>query len=203
MNKRNYSLPGYFNFLVFFGILLLVTSSSSVAGQGNMSWPMFLPAIVVQGNAASSCSDSQGFTVCSTSFKNGARLSDKFTLDGENISPQLSWVNAPEGTDAFGLFVYDPDGGDWTHWMVQVPGSVTSLAEGTGEAGGANLPAGSVRSPNSFSGTGTPGAAGTDYDGPYPPIGSGNHRYIFQVYALDNSGQAIGIPASIIGLYSR
>jgi len=65
------------------------------------------------------------------------------TCDGKDISPQLSWSGAPEGTKSFALTCIDPDApmGDFIHWLVyDIPVSVTDFSRG------GHLPAGAKRS---------------------------------------------------------
>ena len=186
--------------------LYLVPTTPAWAGKPAFSWPSMLPAIV-SSRAMRCVRGSNDFTVCSGSFVNGEQLPDKYTLYGSNISPQLSWSNPPAGTAAYGILVYDIDasyqGYYWVHWMCKVPATTTSLSENAGLAGGANLPAGSSRYPNSFAEAGVAAAAGTDYDGPMPPAGSGVHHYYFSVAPLDSSGRYLGSPVALVGLYSR
>ncbi|OGV52851.1 MAG: hypothetical protein A2X49_09370 [Lentisphaerae bacterium GWF2_52_8] len=95
---------------------------------------------------------------------------------GENVSPALSWNNAPAGTKSFALTCVDvhPVARNWVHWMVTgIPASGSSLGEG---ASGAEMPKASVELKNSF------GFAG--WGGPQPPPGSGKHKYVFTIYAL-------------------
>ena len=96
-------------------------------------------------------------------------------VGGDDIAPDLSWGDAPEGTRSFLVTCYDPDaptGSGWWHWVVtDVPADVTSLPEG-----GA-LPDGARVWPNDS------GVRG--WSGPWPPPGHGAHHYHFRVAALD------------------
>ena len=105
---------------------------------------------------------------------------NSFGCTGKNISPQLSWSNAPVGTKSFAVTAYDPDaptGSGWWHWVVF---NIDKSASGfkTGASTNAKMmPAGSVESVTSY------GAKG--FGGACPPKGDKPHRYIFTVYALD------------------
>ena len=59
---------------------------------------------------------------------------------GQNISPELSWVNAPEGTRSFAITMYDkdaPTGGGFWHWlMFDIPASVGELRPDAGNTFG-------------------------------------------------------------------
>jgi Raf kinase inhibitor-like YbhB/YbcL family protein len=98
---------------------------------------------------------------------------------GANRSPQLSWWGAPEGTLSYAVTCFDPDAptpsGFW-HWVVvDLPATVTSLAQGAGESD-ATLPGGfHVRTD-----FGT-----ANYGGCAPPQGDQPHRYFFVVHAVD------------------
>jgi len=125
------------------------------------------------------------FTLESAEVKPDSTVADAhvfkgFGCDGGNISPSLTWKNAPAGTKSFAVTVYDPDaptGSGWWHWVVfNIPANVTSLPRGVGNPASGQTPKGAVQSRTDF---GKPG-----YGGPCPPQGDKPHRYIFTVYAL-------------------
>jgi len=116
------------------------------------------------------------FTLKSPAFAGGGAIPRRYTCDGENVSPALSWSGHPAGTKSFVLIMEDPDApsGTFTHWVLfDVPAPQHELAEGhrPGSAGLAGT--------NDFSQTG--------YGGPCPPKGHGAHRYYFTLTALDGS----------------
>ena len=93
------------------------------------------------------------------------------TCDGKDISPQLSWSEAPAGTKSFALTCIDPDApmGDFIHWLIyDIPVTAKSFSRGE------PLPEGAKAVVNDF--------GKTSYGGPCPP--SGTHRYFFTIYAL-------------------
>ncbi len=106
-----------------------------------------------------------------------------FGCTGENISPQLMWENAPEGTKSFAITLYDPDapsGSGWWHWVVyDIPSSTTTLPAGAGAKEGSTLPEGARQGRTDF--------GEKAYGGPCPPEGHGPHRYIITVHALSTS----------------
>ena len=111
-----------------------------------------------------------------------------FGLDGQDLSPQLSWSGAPEGTRSFAVTVIDKDApraGGFCHWaVVNIPAAVDELPEGAGGSpdgmgpsdSEAGLPNGSLELANDAGYNGFVGAA--------PPRGSGPHRYVVTVHAL-------------------
>lgn len=127
--------------------------------------------------AASSTQAPVPFVVTSTDFVDQGQLPEtvKATAfggqcEGENISPELTWTGAPEGTVSFAITMIDLSSSDFVHWQkVNIPASVTSV--GTGEAD-------SLEGISGINGNGT-----FEYFGPCPP--SGEHTYLFTVYALD------------------
>lgn len=114
----------------------------------------------------------------STAFKNNGEIPAKYTCQGDDVSPPLSWKDVPAGTKSFALIVDDPDAPDpqapkltWVHWVVyNIPAETTSLAEGMNKS-----PQGSHQGTNDFKKIG--------WGGPCPPIG--RHHYHHKLYALD------------------
>ncbi len=109
-------------------------------------------------------------------FEPDGLIPSKFTGEGVDVSPSLSWTDPPQDAKAFAVICHDPDAplvtGDGTygfvHWVLyNIPGDVTSIDEGI-QLYTAGM--------NDFGQTG--------YNGPMPPNGHGFHRYYFWVLAL-------------------
>ena len=115
----------------------------------------------------------------SPAFANGGRLPERFTADGEGVSPPLFWTGVPEGTECLALVVEDPDAPapqPLVHAIIWgMPGEDGQLAEGAITADGAGGEAGDVGR-NSFFREG--------WLPPDPPTGHGAHNYAFQIFAL-------------------
>jgi Raf kinase inhibitor-like YbhB/YbcL family protein len=109
-------------------------------------------------------------------FPQEGSIPKRFTADGADVSPALSWHSAPAQSQAFALIMEDPDApaGLWTHWTVyDIPAKTSSLAENQAKA--------PVLGDGSKQGKNTWGRLG--YNGPAPPPGK-PHRYFFKLYAL-------------------
>ncbi|HLV85604.1 MAG TPA: YbhB/YbcL family Raf kinase inhibitor-like protein [Candidatus Sulfotelmatobacter sp.] len=127
--------------------------------------------------AAQSEKTSSPLTISSASFPSGGTIAKKYTCDGPDVSPQLSWTDPPPGTQTFALLADDPDapGGNWNHWTIwNLPAGSRSLPEGASKE--EHLTDGSQQGKNDFPKIG--------YNGPCPPPGS-PHRYYFKLFALD------------------
>lgn len=119
-------------------------------------------------------------TLSSTAYEHGAEIPTKYTCQGEDISPPLSWEGIPEATKSLALIIHDPDVPSpdkpvrlWVHWVLyNLPVDATSLPEHTTPV---KLPAGTLEGLNDWDRTG--------YGGPCPPMG--RHRYFHKLYALD------------------
>lgn len=153
---------------------------------------LFAPALAVAG----------GFSLESPDVRSNEQFADKFVLkgfgcEGGNISPALTWKNAPNGTKSFAVTAYDPDaptGSGWWHWVVfNLPADTTSLPQGAGDPATGKMPKGAVQSRTDF---GTPG-----WGGPCPPKGDKPHRFIFTVFALKTEKLDLNesTPAAMVG----
>jgi hypothetical protein len=125
-------------------------------------------------------------------FKDGEKIPIQSVMPGaggKNISVPLSWKNAPSGTKSFALSMVDPHpvAQNWVHWLViNIPANVTSIDEGASRK---KMPPGSVELKNSFGDIG--------YGGPQPPKGTGDHPYVFTLYALKVEKLDLGANTSL------
>lgn len=107
-------------------------------------------------------------TVTSPDFHGGKLIPEKYSCDGENISPGLTLTNIPKETISLALIMDDPDApdGDFVHWLLY------------------NIePGGSIAENSSPGIEGVNSKGKTGYTGPCQP--SGTHHYHFKIYALD------------------
>jgi Raf kinase inhibitor-like YbhB/YbcL family protein len=123
------------------------------------------------------------FSISSSEISEGGRIPRRFTCDGPNTSPPLSWAGAPSDAKALALILDDPDANGFVHWVLF---NVEATATGS-------LPTGFSASPDAPP-QGMNGAGGTGYTGPCPP--SGTHRYNFRLLALDEMLPLAGTPRS-------
>ena len=123
------------------------------------------------------------FQLTSNAFTHEGTIPDLYTCRGRNISPPLSFRNAPRGTESCALIMVDLDTpvGTITHWVVyNIPIEAGELSEGIPP--GKLLPKGLHQGRN--------GMFRFGYMGPCPPWG--RHRYLFRLYALDSMIPAQG-----------
>jgi Raf kinase inhibitor-like YbhB/YbcL family protein len=117
------------------------------------------------------------FALKSPAFSNGGEIPRKYTCSGENVSPALSWTEAPSHARTLALIADDPDApaGTWTHWILwNIPANAASLPEAVSPSQ-ESLGSGARQGRNDFGRVG--------YGGPCPPPGR-PHRYFFRLYAL-------------------
>lgn len=116
----------------------------------------------------------------SPAFADGARMPERFTADGDGVSPPLTWGMPPAGTARLALLVEDADAPapqPLVHAVVWgIPADAGRLAEGAVIGDGAGTPERDVGRNSYFREGWLP---------PDPPTGHGPHRYSFQLFALD------------------
>ena len=121
----------------------------------------------------------------SEAFDHNTEIPRKYTGEGDDVSPPLSWENPPVGTQSFALICEDPDAPQpkpWVHWVIYGIGAeVSSLPEGIpSDESALSDPIHAKQGKNSWDSGVTVG-----YRGPMPPPGHGMHHYHFKLYALD------------------
>jgi Raf kinase inhibitor-like YbhB/YbcL family protein len=112
----------------------------------------------------------------SAAFEEGDAIPARYTCDGLDVSPPLSWGSVPDGARSLALIADDPDAprGTFVHWVIyNLPPDTRGLPEDVPNQ--QTLPSGAVQGVN--------GAGSVGYMGPCPP--GGTHRYFFKLYALD------------------
>ena len=136
-------------------------------------------AIVQDGIA----NDVDRIDLSSPAFADGARLPERFTGDGDGISPPLLWGDLPAGTSSLALIVEDPDAptpNPLVHALVwNIPAHERSLPEGAVVSDGDGGVDGRDVGRNSYFAEG--------WLPPDPPTGHGPHDYVFQLFALANT----------------
>ena len=145
--------------------------------------------------------------ISSPAFNALGQIPQRYTSDGENISPALQWSKIPPETQRLALICHDPDAPlpwGFTHWIVyNIPADITELKEGGGDLFTA--------------GVNTSGSKG--YTGPAPPKGHGKHHYYFWLYAIDRAldlqaglnreellhaiADSVTAQARLVGVYQR
>lgn len=111
--------------------------------------------------------------ILSSAFNNNSKIPAKYTCDGKNINPPLSFIDVPQNTKSLVLIVDDPDASakTWVHWVAyNINPDVIEIEEDS-------IPEDGTEGMTDFE---KPG-----YGGPCPP--SGTHRYFFKLYALDSA----------------
>lgn len=113
----------------------------------------------------------------SSAFQQDTLIPQRYTCEGQNISPEFAWKDAPKETKSWAFVIHDPDASrrdGFAHWVLyNIPGDVATIEE--------NVPAQRAVVPGlGMQGKNDSGKIG--YTGPCPP--SGVHRYFARVYAL-------------------
>lgn len=172
------------------GVVAVLCSLS--AGLGDSGW-----ALDVRGNSLASLAllallfseakpvraaepDGARLTLYSTAFRQDGLIPSRYSCNGQDVSPPLSWGGVPAMTQSLALIVDDPDAVDpaalrsgWVHWVVyNIPPTSYGLLEAAEPKA---YPSGPLAGLNDWQRTG--------YGGPCPLIGK--HRYVYRLYALD------------------
>jgi Raf kinase inhibitor-like YbhB/YbcL family protein len=156
-----------------------------------MTWRNWLvPAVLLAiwgcdrrpaGNTGPGGGQTMSIRITSTAFESGQPIPRKYTGEGQDVSPALSWQGVPAGTKELALIVDDPDAPTpqpFVHWVIyKIPPTMSGLPEGVATDVSPSEPAGAMQGRNDFKKTG--------YGGPMPPKGHGTHHYHFKLYALD------------------
>jgi len=108
--------------------------------------------------------------VASPAFHEGRTIPRRFTCDGEDVSPPLTFSGVPMRARELALVVEDPDADRFVHWtLLRIPPNTNELGAGA-------VPPRSIETDNSFGDRG--------WGGPCPPEDEDPHRYVFALYAL-------------------
>jgi len=127
------------------------------------------------------------FMVRSEAFPEDGAIPTRYTCEGDDVSPALSWSTPPAGTQTVAFVMEDLDapGGAFDHWVLfNLPPGLDGLPEKL--PGDINLANGGIQGRNSFGSMG--------YRGPCPLKGP-PHTYKLSVYAVDRE---LSLPAVAI-----
>jgi hypothetical protein len=109
--------------------------------------------------------------ITSPVFNDSAPIPVKYTCDGGDIIPPLKFEEIPNEAKSLAIICQDPDSpsGDFVHWIIfDIDPQTLEIKEG-------EVPTGAIEGTNDF--------GNSNYGGPCP--GSGSHRYVFKLYALN------------------
>jgi phosphatidylethanolamine-binding protein (PEBP) family uncharacterized protein len=156
----------------------VITIANGAAAPNAPAGPSFI--------LSSSTFEDGGTAPVRMAFKANAEFPDCF---GENVSPQLSWINPPAGLKSYALTMYELEGGPAHSDLVVygIPVNVTSFAEGELSQSSAKFIGGkALRTPGTWRGM-------------CPPknVGTATHHYVFRVRATDLDPKAL--PAGLTG----
>jgi Raf kinase inhibitor-like YbhB/YbcL family protein len=121
----------------------------------------------------------QRLDVHSSAFAFNARLHKRFTADGEGISPPLGWDDVPAEADSIAIIVEDADS-PTPHPIVHLIVVDLGVDQRSLDEGALNSP----RHEGVGLDTGRNSFFRQAWLPPDPPPGHGEHRYVFQVFAL-------------------
>src|ERR1043165_5366677 len=102
-----------------------------MAGLGSM--------LVLCHNPSAAAEKAGALQIFSAGVQSGQSIPAKYTCDGANISPPLTWSGVPANAKSLAIICEDPDapGGTFTHWVVYgIPAAERQLVEGAAKATG-------------------------------------------------------------------
>lgn len=120
-------------------------------------------------------SEKSGLRLISQAFRDGGMIPPQYTCRGHNVNPPLNILGKPDDARSLAVIMHDPDAvsGDFTHWLMwDIPTTTDVIAANS-------VPVGAQQGQND--------SGSSQYLGPCPPAGSGTHRYLFELYALDTN----------------
>lgn len=131
----------------------------------------------------------------STAFQHESAIPERYTGEGDDVSPPIEWHGLPKGTKSIAVVCQDLDAriqphwdSTFIHWLVyNIPANVNSLPEGLERSESLEGPVTASQGTNSFGKIG--------YSGPLPPFEDEQHHYRFCVYALDTE---LNLPAGLL-----
>ncbi len=162
MNKKQVALVAGIFFVLF--ILISINKSKLTGNSKKQDELSFKQSPILTKNI---------MNISSSAFENNSEIPEKYTCSGENINPPLIFYDIPDSAKSLALIVTDPDApsGDFTHWILW------NINPQTSELKENSIPEGANQGYTDFN--------DNKYSGPCPP--SGEHRYIFKIYALNNT----------------
>lgn len=143
-------------------------------------WQRFLSISLLWAALAHPARAEESLVLTSPAFQTNAPIPVRYTCDGNDSSPPLTWTGVPADARSLVLVIEDPDAPDpaaplrtFVHWLVyDLPADSAGLVEDASRSG---LPDGAREGFSDF--------RRRTYGGPCPPIG--RHRYFHRLYALD------------------
>lgn len=168
----------YLYLVLAIAILIGLLWILEIAGVGQA--PELTEITITNDARETSMENIKEFRFISSAFKDGEEIPQKYTCDGENISPPLSIMGVPEEAESLALIMEDPDVPEevredqlFVHWVLyNIPQTTKEIPEG-----------------ESLGVVGENTAGSEQYTGPCPPgqYEPTEHRYIFTLYALDQN----------------
>lgn len=125
--------------------------------------------------------DGDGISLRSSAFDAEGSIPTEHTCEGDDVSPPLRILDAPEDAESLTVVLDDPDApteDPFVHWLIwNVPPRTAELPEGVSREERVEVLGDAHQGTNDFDEVG--------YRGPCPPEGDDAHTYRFMLRALD------------------